>query len=154
MVWNVPSGNNIPLVVVGKVTDYHHRVQKFIEADLNRLQVFFLSRINDDELAVLYQMADVMIYPSFFEGFGLPVLEALASGTAVVCSRAASLPEVGGTVVRYVDALATDSIRSACQTILENDCQRRSLERLGLQQASGFSWERTVSETVAAYVYI
>ena len=71
----VQSKVYIPLVVVGKQTEYQQKIRKFVEADLNRLEVFFLSRIQDDELAVLYQMAEVMVYPSFFEGFGLPVAE-------------------------------------------------------------------------------
>ena len=140
-----------PLVLVGNEGWNSESIHDRMQSAQSEGWLLYLRYVKETDLPSIFAGARLFACVSVYEGFGLPVLEALASGTAVVCSRAASLPEVGGTVARYVDALATDSIRSACQTILENDCQRRSLERLGLQQASGFSWERTVSDTVTAY---
>jgi glycosyltransferase involved in cell wall biosynthesis len=129
----------VPLVVVGKSTDYMQKVQKFIEADLNRLQVYFLPRISDDELAALYQMAEVMIYPSFFEGFGLPVAEAQASGCPVITSNISSLPEAGGDAAYYVDPAKPDEIGEALQTILSDTALRKSMIAKGKANAHRFT---------------
>lgn len=128
----------IPLVVVGKLTDYQHKVQKFIEADLNRLEVFFLPRVQDSELAVLYQMAEIMVYPSFFEGFGLPVVEAQASGCPVITSLTSSLPEAGGDAARYINPEKPEEIGRALKLMLGDKNMRNSLIVKGLTNAQRF----------------
>ena len=135
----IQSKTYIPVVVVGKLTDYQHKVQKFIEADLNRLQVFFLSRIQDDELAVLYQMAEVMVYPSFFEGFGLPVAEAHASGCPVITSFTSSLPEVGGEAAIYINPEKPEEIGAALASLLADRNLRESLIGKGITNAQRFT---------------
>jgi glycosyltransferase involved in cell wall biosynthesis len=125
----------VPLVVVGKLTDYQHKVQKFIEADLNRLEVFFLSQIQDDELSVLYQMAEVMVYPSFFEGFGLPVAEAQASGCPVITSNTSSLTEVGGDAAMYVNSVKPEEIGKTIAKLLADDNLRESMISKGIIHA-------------------
>jgi glycosyltransferase involved in cell wall biosynthesis len=129
----------IPIVVVGKLTDYQHKIQKFIEADLNRLQVYFLSRIQDDELAVLYQMAEVMVYPSLFEGFGLPVAEAQASGCPVITSSTSSLPEVGGDAAMYINPEKPEEIGKSLKTLLADQALRKSLIAKGKINAQRFT---------------
>ncbi|MFA5327489.1 MAG: glycosyltransferase family 1 protein [Prolixibacteraceae bacterium] len=129
----------IPVVVVGKLTDYQQKVQKFIEADLNRLEVFFLSRIHDPELAVLYQMAEVMVYPSFFEGFGLPVAEAQASGCPVITSFTSSLPEVGGEAAIYVSPEKPEEIGAALASLLADRNLRESMIGKGITNAQRFT---------------
>lgn len=129
----------VPLVVVGKSTEYMHKVQKFIEADLNRLQVYFLPRISDDELAALYQMAEVMIYPSFFEGFGLPVAEAQASGCPVITSNLSSLPEAGGDAALYIDPEKPEQIGEALKTLLTDNNLRKSMIAKGRANAHRFT---------------
>jgi len=137
----VISKTYIPLVVVGKLTDYHHKVQKFIEADLNRLQVYFLPRIQDEELAVLYQMAEVMVYPSRFEGFGLPVAEAQASGCAVITSNTSSLPEAGGDAAMYINPEKPEEIGKALKTLLTDQALRKTLIAKGKINAQRFTPE-------------
>lgn len=129
----------IPLVVVGKTTDYQHKVQKFIEADLNRLQVYFLPRIEDEELAALYQMAEVLVYPSLFEGFGLPVAEAQASGCPVITSNLSSLPEAGGDGAYYIDPEKPEEIGKALKTLLTDQALRKSLIEKGKINAQRFT---------------
>lgn len=131
----------IPLVVVGKLTDYHHKVQKFIEADLNRLQVYFLPRIQDEELAVLYQMAEVMVYPSRFEGFGLPVAEAQASGCPVITSNISSMPEAGGDAAMYINPEKHEEIGKALKTLLTDQVFRKTLIAKGKVNAQRFTPE-------------
>lgn len=137
----VASKVYIPLVVVGKITDYQHKVQKFIEADLNRLQVFFLSGIHDDELAVLYQMAEVMVYPSLFEGFGLPVAEAQASGCPVITSNTSSLPEAGGEAAIYINPEKPEEIGKALKTLITDQKLRKALIAAGIINAQRFTPE-------------
>ena len=132
----------IPLVVVGKPTDYQLKVQKLIEHDFNRLQVFFFSSIEDAELAVLYQMAKVMIYPSIFEGFGLPVAEAQASGCPVVTSNTSSLPEAGGDAALYIDPQKPEEIGQAIRQLLDNSVLRKSLIAKGKINAQRFTQEK------------
>lgn len=141
----------IPLVVVGKLTDYQHKVQKFIEADMNRLQVFFLSRIQDDELYVLYQMAEIMVYPSLFEGFGLPVAEANASGCPVITSNTSSLPEAGGDAALYIDPENPEEIGSAIKTLLADQNLRESLIEKGEINAQRFTPESFAQQMKQLY---
>ncbi len=137
----VLSGIYIPLVVVGKPTTYQHKIQKFIEADLNRLQVFFLTRVPDAELAVLYQMAQVMVYPSIFEGFGLPVAEAQASGCPVITSNSSSLPEAGGVAAIYINPEKPAEIGHAIENLLADQTLRESLIAKGKINAQRFTPE-------------
>jgi glycosyltransferase involved in cell wall biosynthesis len=136
MTW---SKTYIPVVVIGKLTDYHHKVQKFIEADLNRLQVHFLPRIQDEELAVLYQMAEILVYPSMFEGFGLPVAEAQASGCPVITSNISSMPEAGGDAALYVDPEKPEEIGKTLKTVLADQALRKSLIEKGKVNAQRFT---------------
>lgn len=133
------SKTYIPVVVVGKLTDYQQKVIKFIESDLNRLDVFFLPRIQDAELAALYQMAEVLVYPSFFEGFGLPVAEAQASGCPVITSQTSSLPEVGGDAALYVNPEKPEDIGKTLATLLADKKMRESLVSKGIINAQRFT---------------
>lgn len=137
----VASKVYIPLVVVGKLTDYQHKVQKYIEADLNRLQVFFLSKIKDAELAVLYQMAEAMVYPSVFEGFGLPVAEAQASGCPVITSDTSSLPEAGGDAALYINPEKSEEIGQALAALIADQNLRETLIAKGRINAQRFTPE-------------
>jgi glycosyltransferase involved in cell wall biosynthesis len=108
-----------------------------------------LGLVPDDELPGLYAAASVFLYPSLKEGFGLPVLEAMAAGAAVVTSDRSSLPEVGGSAVRYVDPYDVESIRAALEELLSDGERRASLAAAGRERARAFTWERTARETLA-----
>lgn len=141
----------LPLVVVGKLTKYHHRVQKFIEADLNRLHVILLPRIQDEELAALYQMAEMMVYPSLFEGFGLPVVEAQACGCPVITSNTSSLPEAGGDAAIYINPEKPEEIGQAMADLLVNKKLRESLIAKGKINAQRVTPERYVEQLKQLY---
>jgi glycosyltransferase involved in cell wall biosynthesis len=147
----VLSKKYMPLVVVGKLTDYQHKIQKFIEADLNRIQVFFLTHIQDWELAVLYQMAEVMIYPSFFEGFGLPVAEAQASGCPVITSKTSSLPEAGGDGAIYINPEKPAEIGEAIGKVLASKELRKELITKGKVNAQRFTAENFATQLKQLY---
>jgi len=109
-----------------------------------------LGHVPDDDLPGLYRGAALFAYPSLFEGFGLPVLEAMAAGTAVLTANVSSLPEVGGDAVRYADPTDVASIRDALAALLADPGERARLAAAARERAAGFSWERTARETLAA----
>ena len=110
-----------------------------------------LGYVPDDELTRLYASARGFIFPSWHEGFGLPVLEALAQGTPVICSDRASLPEVGGDAAIYIDPASADSICRAMLELETEPARRPMLAEAGRRQAARFSWEKTARATLAFY---
>ncbi|HEX5145727.1 MAG TPA: glycosyltransferase family 1 protein, partial [Conexibacter sp.] len=109
-----------------------------------------LGHVPDEDLPGLYREAALFAYPSLFEGFGLPVLEAMTAGTAVVTSNVSSLPEVGGDAVRYADPHDVGSIRDALAALLGDPAERARLAAAGRERARRYSWERTARETLDA----
>ena len=104
--------------------------------------------VSDEELAELYSTCAAFLYPSLYEGFGLPLLEAMATGAACVTSSVSSLPEVGGDAVRYVDPTNVDDVRAALELLLGDAEERSRLGRLARERAATFSWDRT-AESIA-----
>jgi glycosyltransferase involved in cell wall biosynthesis len=113
--------------------------------------VRFLGYVPDDQLAVLYRLAAVFVFPSLYEGFGLPPLEAMASGTPVVVSNVSSLPEVVGDAAVLVDPHDIDSIVDGLRCVLTNPARADDMRRKGLERAREFSWERSVARTLEVY---
>ncbi|HST04273.1 MAG TPA: glycosyltransferase family 1 protein [Chloroflexia bacterium] len=112
-------------------------------------RVRWLGRVPDDELALWYNIANVCAYPSLYEGFGLPPLEAMACGTPVITSNTSALPEVVGTAGILLEPTDVQAWATALDKVLTDSVQASTLSRAGLQQASQFSWERTAEETAA-----
>lgn len=113
--------------------------------------VRFLGYVDSEDLATLYAASTVVVYPSLFEGFGLPVAEALACGAAVITSNTSSLPEVGGDVAMLVDPFSVESIASAIAKLWTDDEARAEMSRRGIVHASNYSWTRAARETAALY---
>ncbi len=114
-------------------------------------RVRFLGYVPEGDLAALYSGAKVMAYPSLAEGFGLPVVEAMACGAPVLTSNCSSLPEVGGDAVSYCDPLDTDSIARTLDELLSDKRAREEMKARGMRQAARFTWDTTARETMAAY---
>ncbi len=108
-----------------------------------------LGHVPDEDLPALYREAALFAYPSLFEGFGLPVLEAMTAGTAVLTSNVSSLPEVGGDAVRYADPHDAEAIGAALAALLSDPDERARLAAAGRERARRFSWERTARATLA-----
>lgn len=145
------SSQTPPLVIAGA---WDRRYPEAMQA-ANRLQladrVRFLGPAPESDLPGLYSAATLFVFPSRYEGFGLPVLEAMACGTPVACSSASSLPEVAEDAALYFDPMQPASIAQTLQSLLDDDALRCRLAGKGEQRARQFTWARTASATLAVY---
>lgn len=113
--------------------------------------VVFLGPVPNDDLPALYAGAMLFVFPSLYEGFGLPSLEAMACGTPVVCSNTSSLPEVVREAAIMVDPLDAEGLAAAMERALRDQALREEMREKGLKQAAKFSWERTAREMLEVY---
>jgi len=113
--------------------------------------VIFVGYVDEEELPKWYNAADLFVFPSLYEGFGLPPLEAMACGTPVITSNASSLPEVVGDAGIIVDSFNTDEMVRAMYEVLTNDGLREDMSKRGLKMANMFSWEKAAEETLEVY---
>jgi len=113
--------------------------------------IHLLGFVSQEDLVGLYNLATVFVLPSLYEGFGLPILEAMQSGCPVVTTKAGSLKEVAADAVYFVDPKDIDSIAKGIQEVFDNKKLQDQLREKGLTQAKKFSWEKTARETIAIY---
>jgi glycosyltransferase involved in cell wall biosynthesis len=139
------------LVVVGKRGWLYEGFFAELEASPVREAVLLPGYVPDQDLPAVYAGAQVLAWPSLYEGFGLPVLEAMACGTPVVCSGTSSLPEVGGEAALYVDPKSTGDVIETLRRLLSGPDLRAEMVARGLEQAARFSWDRVAAETIAVY---
>lgn len=133
-----------PLVISGTIHPGSNPLafdvrQAVSEAGLGE-RVKLLGFVPESDLPALYRAAKLFLYPSAYEGFGLPVLESLAMGTAVITARSSSLEEVGGNAAEYIETFSAQSLAAATESLLANSDRRDALELLGPEQAKKFSW--------------
>lgn len=143
--------DHLPLVLAGGKGWLEEDLEEFIGSLGIRDRVKLLGYVTDEELAWLYGNCFAFLYPSLFEGFGLPVLEALGLGAAVVTSNTSSLPEVAGDAARYVDPLSEEELVRAMSGLMEDHGYRQELKRRAQPQARNFSWERCAAEVLEVY---
>lgn len=138
------------LVIVGKAgwdTETLHQRIRQLHMDQ---RVRLLEYVDEEELLTILRMATALLFPSQYEGFGLPLLEAMACGTPAVSSTAASLPEVGGDAVLYADPRDVDAWRDHISRVIADATLRQDLRAKGLARAATFTWERTARLTLDA----
>jgi glycosyltransferase involved in cell wall biosynthesis len=139
------------LVLAGKETWFAPRVHKAAQRSGYADRIHFTGFVQDDDLVHLYNACDVFAFPSLFEGFGLPVLEAMACGRAVICSNTSALPEVADAAGLLFDPRSRQKIARALLDLLLDGELRARTERLGLQRAAQFSWRDSASKTLEVY---
>ena len=136
--------DQVKLVVIGDEVSKYAELRRAVHRHNLHKYVRFLGYMPDETLAVLYRLATVFVFPSLYEGFGLPPLEAMASGTPVVTSNVSSLPEVAGDAAVLVDPYDPVSIADGIRRVLTDSALRDALRTKGFQRAAEFSWEQSV----------
>jgi len=140
-----------PLVLVGRRGWLADEFYAALEASPAREGVILTDYVEDGDLPAIYAGATLFVFPSLYEGFGLPPLEAMACGTPVVCSHAPALPEFVGDAAVLVDPLDELALEEGLHQVLTNPDERAQLRARGLLQAACFSWERAAEETLQIY---
>jgi glycosyltransferase involved in cell wall biosynthesis len=140
-----------PLVLVGGKGWFYDEIFGRVEALELTDEVHFVGFVPAEDLPLWYNAAELFVYPSMYEGFGLPPLEAMACGTAVITSTASSLPEVVGKAGQLADPTDTDALATAMEQVLGNRDLQEQMQAAGLVQAAGFSWEKAARQTVDSY---
>jgi glycosyltransferase involved in cell wall biosynthesis len=139
------------LVIVGSkgwlYEGFFRRLEELALGDAVQLTGY----VPDEDLPALYGGATLLVEPSHYEGFGLPLLEAMACGTPVVCSNTSSLPEVGGDAARTFDPADVDAMAEGIRAVWRDAALREAMRQTGLARAAQFSWERAARETMAVY---
>jgi glycosyltransferase involved in cell wall biosynthesis len=141
---------DLKLVLIGARDYGHDIIKKKIEELGLKGEIVFLGWLPFEDIPVIYSAADLFVFPSLHEGFGIPVLEAMASGVPVVCSNIEPLDEVAGGAARLVDPSSAESIAKGMCDVLENSELRRRLVQDGFERSAMFSWEKTAKDTLKA----
>lgn len=141
--------NEYKLVLAGFKGWENKEIMELIEK--NKENIHYLGFISDIELVKVYNLATCFVFPSFYEGFGLPVLEAMACGTPVICSDSSSLPEVGGDTVVYCDPYDIEDIKNKIELVLSNQNLQNEMIKKGLERAKLFSWEKSANEHMKVF---
>ena len=147
-----PGFGDLKLFIIGDEIARYGALRRSVEAAGVRQDVRFFGFVPDRTLATLYRLASVFAFPSLYEGFGLPALEAMACGTPVVTSRISSLPEVVGDAAVLVDPYSVEDIGRGLERVLTDTGLAAALVRRGRERAQTFSWERSVRAIHAGYL--
>ena len=139
------------LVAVGGGGWLFDAVQRQVESLQLSDDVIFAGHVADADLPALYSGADCFLMPSLYEGFGIPVLEAMACGAPVVCSKVSSLPEVAGEAARFIEPLTAEGLADAVRQVLSHPKMADKMLSDGMRQAGRYRWQRAADETVQVY---
>jgi glycosyltransferase involved in cell wall biosynthesis len=142
------------LLVIGDEVSKYQNLRRLVHRYQLHQHVRFLGFVPDETLAVLYRLASVFVFPSLYEGFGLPPLEAMAAGVPVITSNVSSLPEVVGDAALLINPLDAGAIAEAMARVLEDPALRADLIRRGHERVKVFSWQQAAARTYAAYTEI
>ncbi len=143
--------DGISLVIAGPEGWKNRAIHERLAQASKELSIRQLGVVPRGDLALLYSYAEAFVYPSFAEGFGLPVLEAMACGAPVVTSNCSALPEVAGDAAMLVDPRDVDALAGAIAKVVGDSGLRLALRRQGLERSRDFSWQRTAEQTLAVY---
>jgi glycosyltransferase involved in cell wall biosynthesis len=143
--------DHLKLVIIGDEVSKYAALRRAVHKHQLHKYVRFFGYVPEETLAVMYRLAGVFVFPSLYEGFGLPPLEAMASGTPVVTSNVSSLPEVAGDAAVLVDPYDAAAIADGIFTVLTDERTRCTLRRKGLERARQFSWEASVARVREIY---
>lgn len=142
------------LVLVGRETAYTKKLHQYIKEHQLENKVLFLKKLTSKELAILYQLADIFIYPSIFEGFGIPIIEALYSNTAVITTNSGVFPEAGGPDSIYIDPTNVIQLQEAITNLLNNPQKRLEITQKGFEFVQKFNDEIIAQQYMDCYLEV
>lgn len=142
-----------PLVIVGGKGWLNSEVDLLIESQ-SSTQILRVGYVDEQDLPALYSAASVFVYPSLYEGFGLPILEAMSCGVPVITSNTSSMPEIGGDAALYFDPKNVNELKNCLISIIDNSEMKSKLREMGLIHVKNFSWDKTARETLKLYEMI
>ena len=143
--------SQLQLVLVGRQLWLYQEILRAIKQQNFAADVVVTDYVRDEDLPALYRSAVALVYPSLFEGFGLPPLEAMACGTPVITSNTSSLPEVVGQAAVLVDPYDEAALAQAIWQIARDASLRQRLQQTGIEQAKQFTWQAAAEKTLAVY---
>lgn len=139
------------LVVVGQNKWEADTVREAASKSAVSDRIHFTGYVDEEKLRLLYNACELFVFPSFYEGFGIPILEAMACGCAVACARTSAMPEVADGAAIFFDPKSSTDMARAIQDVILNPELRMRMERLGQNRAASFSWERAAQQTLDVY---
>ena len=145
------QGISLPLVIVGGLGWMYEDVFRLAESLGIKEQVHFTGYVPNHDLPIVYNLSRVFVYPSIYEGFGLPPLEAMACGTPVITTAVSSMPEHVGDAGILIPPQDEKALTNALQKLINNSTLQEELSSKGLERASQFTWKRTAQETLKVY---
>ena len=143
--------DNFHMLVIQRSRTFPPEIRRILRHATVRSQVKVRGSVRTEELIALYNRAEALVFPSLYEGFGLPVLEAMACGCPILCSNVTSLPEVAGDAAIFFSPKDEDAIARAMRAVVTQTGLRQSLSERGLRRAALFDWRKMVMKTVAVY---
>jgi mannosyltransferase len=146
----IKNNKNIPKLIVAGGGSFNKEEMKLLREKEVLTNTLKLKKIDNNELNLLYNYCSGFIYPSLYEGFGMPVLEAMQAGAPVICSNSSSIPEVAGEAAIYIDPYNVFELEKALLGLLDNNA-RKDLIYLGHKQSRKFSWDKMYRETLEVY---
>ena len=147
----VKKQHDVQLVITGKPNDQFPEIPAAIQASPNRNDIITPGFVDDELLDALYAGAELFVFPSWYEGFGLPPLEAMARGVVVASSNTSVMPEILGQAAAYFDPYQPKDIARSIDQVLSDRTLQHELKRKGLAQAARYSWRTMAKETLALY---
>lgn len=147
-----PKFSDYKLLIVGRKGWLYEGIFKKVESLHFNQEVLFIDYISEEDLPVVYSLAEIYLFPSLYEGFGLPILEAMVVGCPVITSNISSMPEVAGDAALLINPLNVEELVDAITKLLENPDLKKKLLEKGYLQAKHFSWEKTAEETKDIYL--
>jgi glycosyltransferase involved in cell wall biosynthesis len=142
---------DVQLLIIGDNVSKAPELRRLVHRFQLHQHVRFLGFVSDEMLAALYRLTRVFVFPSLYEGFGLPPLEAMAAGAPVITSNVSSLPEVVGDAAVLVDPMDAGALADAIRRVLEDSALRADLIRRGRDRVTAFSWDAAARRTHAVY---
>lgn len=139
------------LILIGKETNYSQEIRNYISENKMENKIVFLKNVSSKELAIIYQLATIFIYPSIFEGFGIPIIEALFSKTPVITNKNGVFPEAGGPNSVYIDPFDVTDLNSKINMLLRNDKLRKEIADKGFEYVQKFQDEVIAAELMQCY---